>query len=564
MRLAVAALRDRWLLSAMSFVAGVCLALLAGLREIDATTLPDTLGPSGQLMASWQDAAGRNSLVALLLIAGGVLGGLPTVAMLALNGYVAGSALSAFASSEGGMTRFVVATGPHGILEACGMFLAGAVGLGIAARIFGRFDANLKPPSYRSLLIQGLVAGLLIALAAWIEVHATPKAIALLWHAEGAAHAEVLSRWCAIIAIQGMSMWILFRVYNAIDKSPTRSMARTTAVLTPLWSTLVGGMCIVVYEYYVAAWRTANATWTATAFVMLCCLPSASYGAARYYRTQSADVDRGLWVHAPWLLLATTYLLVGYGAAAILEVHLSDMSRPARLVLSAMAASLAAALLGPALVRLLLAKTLPIDWSDGQYLDTAVLLDRLCYSRNRVRLMEARNGKLINAMASGILPGSSRIMVTTDLVAFLNARELAAVVAHEVGHHRCKHLHVGAVLLLLLACLCAVGIAALESVVSISALDLGPLGGMVVVLWMSAFVLLAMPAVAASCFRFFERQADVYAARQGFAGELASSLEKIGSRGVERRDRSRLGRMLAFHPPWQSRVEQLRSWRPGE
>lgn len=28
--------------------------------------------------------------------------------------------------------------------------------------------------------------------------------------------------------------------------------------------------------------------------------------------------------------------------------------------------------------------------------------------------------------------------------------------------------------------------------------------------------------------------------------------------------RSRLGRVLAFHPPWQSRVERLRSWRPEE
>lgn len=350
-------------------------------------------------------------------------------------------------------------------------------------------------------------------------------------------------------------MWTLFRVYNAIDKSSTPSMARIAAVLTPLWSTLVGGMCIVVYENYVAAWRTADATWTATAFVLLCCLPSVFYGAARYYRSQSAGVGRGLWVHAPWMLLATMYLLIGFGAAAMAETYLSDMSRSARLILSVMATGFVAVLLGPALVRRLLARTLPIDWSDRQYLDTAILLDRLCYSRERVRLMEARNGKLVNAMASGIVPGSNRITLTTDLVAFLSAREVAAVVAHEVGHHRCKHLQIGAALLLLLACLYAV---------SLSALDLGLLGGMIVLLWTSAFVLLAMPAVVASCFRFFERQADLYAARQGFAGELASSLEKIGSRGVKRRDRSRLGRVLAFHPPWQSRVERLRSWRPEE
>ena len=560
----IATLRHRLLLSVTPFTGGVCIALIAGLRDISAVALPDTFDPTGQMMFSWEDIASRNSMVALLLVVGGVLAGLPTLAILVLNGYIIGSALSAFASSEVGIIRFIIAIGPHGAMELGGLFLAGAVGIGIAAHLFETVGVNLRPPSIRSLLCQGVVAGLLILPAAWLEVNATPKVIALLWHAEVVVKAEVLSRWCVIFMIQGMSAWILFRVYNAIDKSSARSMARIMVPLLPLWSTLVGGMCVVVYEYYVVAWRTANATWTTVAFVILCCLPSLLYGAARHYRTQTTSVGRGLWIHVPWLLLATMYLLVGYGVATVLDAYLSDMRKSARLLLSVMGTSFIAVLIGPALIQRLLTKALPINWSDRQYTDTVTLLDRLCYSHDRVRLIQARSGKLTNAAVRGIVPGSSRIILTTDLVASLNARELAAVVAHEVGHHHYKHLQVGAVLLLLLACLYAVGITILESIVSASVLGLGPLGGMVVLLWMSAFVLLVMPGILASCSRFFERQADAYAARQGFARELASALERIGDQGVERQDRSRLGRVLAFHPPWQRRVEQLRSYNPGK
>ena len=558
MRLVI--LRHRLLLVVVSFMVGMCLALVLGLRDISTIALLDAFNPSDQLMMSWQDLSRRNSVVVLLLIAGGVLGGVPTIVLLALNGFLVGNALSVFASSEMGIMRFLLSVGPHGVLEMSGLVCAGTVGLGIAAHLLDVFGVNLGPPSFRSLLCRGLTAGLLMLPAAWIEVNATPKVITLLWDAEVVGKAEILIRWCTIVAIQVLSIWMLFGVYNAIGESPGPGIVRILAIVLPLWSTVVAGICIVVYEYYFVAWRTANATWAALAFVMLCGLPSLLYGAARNYTAHSKDVGTGFWVHIPWMLLAVVYLLIGYGTAAALDVFLPNLHRPASILLCAMTTTSIMVLASPALSRQLLAETLPIDWSDQQYLDTATLLDQLRYSRDQVRLIRLRNGKLVNAIASGILPGSRQIILTTDLVACLLPRELAAVVAHEIGHHRRRHLQIGAMVLLLLTLLYAAGIAVLESL----ALGWGSLGWMVILLWMALFVLLAVPATLAFCFRFFESQADAHAARHGLAGELASALERISSANNRRQMNSRIARLLAFHPPRQKRIEQLRSYCSGK
>lgn len=383
--------------------------------------------------------------------------------------------------------------------------------------------------------------------------------IALPWREDVAAKTEILLRWCVVLSIQGVSIWLVAVAYDAIDKSATRRAARVLPVLLPLWGMLVAGICIVLYEYQIVAWRASGATWKALAFAILCGMPSVLYGAARNYRTRSPSAGKGFRVHVPWMLLATAYLLIGYGVVAVSRTFLPDMPGPALLILSSMAAAFVAILALPLLIRRLFAKAQPIDWSNPRYQDTALLLDRLRYPRGQMRLVEARSGKLANAVASGIVPGGRRVVLTTDLVSLLTAPELAAVAAHEIGHHRRRHLQVAASLLLALTFLYAVGIAVLQNLAT--TLGMGPLGAFVVFSWMSAFVLLAMPAVLASCSRRFEWQADAYAARHGLAEELASAIEKIGSATVERRDGSRLERLLTFHPPWRSRVERLRSHR---
>ena len=133
MRLAI--LRRRLLLVVVSFMVGMCLALTVGLRDISTITLLDAFNPSDQLMMSWQDLSRHNSVVVLLLIAGGVLGGVPTIVLLALNGFLVGNALSVFASSELGIMRFLLSVGPHGVLEMSGLVVGGTVGLGIAAHL---------------------------------------------------------------------------------------------------------------------------------------------------------------------------------------------------------------------------------------------------------------------------------------------------------------------------------------------------------------------------------------------------------------------------------------------
>ena len=91
---------------------GLSLALLMSVGSAEGISGLLELEP-----VNWLDIALRNGGVALLLVAGGLLAALPTVGILAGNGFLVGSSLGVFLASDGGFARFLLLTVPHGVVE---------------------------------------------------------------------------------------------------------------------------------------------------------------------------------------------------------------------------------------------------------------------------------------------------------------------------------------------------------------------------------------------------------------------------------------------------------------
>ena len=107
------------------------------------------------------------------------------------------------------------------------------------------------------------------------------------------------------------------------------------------------------------------------------------------------------------------------------------------------------------------------------------------------------NGRLMNAMAVGVLPSLKTIIVTDKLVTNLTRKEFLAVTMHEVGHHRYWHIP-----FLWL------------TVISVLLCSDRLFGHMITIeTWYISLVKLPIVAIVlVMVSRQFERQADVYAA----------------------------------------------------
>ncbi|HAT10759.1 MAG TPA: hypothetical protein DCS97_09245 [Planctomycetes bacterium] len=73
----------------------------------------------------------------------------------------------------------------------------------------------------------------------------------------------------------------------------------------------------------------------------------------------------------------------------------------------------------------------------------------------RLRVWSSPGGQVHNAMAMGLFPGLRWTLVSSDLISDLPPEQVRAVVAHEAGHHRHRHLltYLGFALIANLACL---------------------------------------------------------------------------------------------------------------
>jgi uncharacterized membrane protein SpoIIM required for sporulation len=108
----------------------------------------------------------NNIRVSILAFAGGVLACVPTVLVMALNGFNGGGAAGMFAAA-GEMPRFWGLILPHGLLELTAVFIAGGAGLRLGWALIDPGDrprtAALAEEGRRSVVI---VVGLIVAFVA--------------------------------------------------------------------------------------------------------------------------------------------------------------------------------------------------------------------------------------------------------------------------------------------------------------------------------------------------------------------------------------------------------------
>ena len=143
-----------------------------------------------------------------------------------------------------------------------------------------------------------------------------------------------------------------------------------------------------------------------------------------------------------------------------------------------------------------------------------------------------------NALAAGLVPGLRCVFVTERLVASLGPHELAAIVTHELGHHRRHHvsLRLGAVAAFVLPWLAAT---ALEVP---GAFETG--------------LALAVPATLGivRLVRWTEYDADAYAARHAGREAMRDALGQLAGAHV---DPPGVLSWLSLHPPLAARIDRL-------
>jgi Zn-dependent protease with chaperone function len=166
------------------------------------------------------------------------------------------------------------------------------------------------------------------------------------------------------------------------------------------------------------------------------------------------------------------------------------------------------------------------------------------------RVLKGRRQKLASAAQVGTLPGLRYVVLTDYLVDHLDAQELDAVVAHELGHARRHHLLIklGAVVMLW---------AGLEAVV----LSVGHQSGGGAAALLFAPLILAFPIgillVQGLVGVRLETAADELAARYVGAEPLASALEKLGRLNNTKLNTGRGWAIIAQHPGLQTRIDHL-------
>jgi len=77
---------------------------------------------------------------------------------------------------------------------------------------------------------------------------------------------------------------------------------------------------------------------------------------------------------------------------------------------------------------------------DFELLDSVMFVAKKAGVRLSSVLVWNTNGRLMNAMAVGVLPSLKTIIVTDKLITNLTRKEFLAVTMHEVGHHRYWHI----------------------------------------------------------------------------------------------------------------------------
>jgi len=219
-----------------------------------------------------------------------------------------------------------------------------------------------------------------------------------------------------------------------------------------------------------------------------------------------------------WLVAGVS--LLGVAMAALPPVLVPRLA-PTRSLRPAERAALAPLLAGPS--------------DDGAATDDPVTPDGI-----RVRVLALGTEGPATAVAAGVLPvpGGRVVFVTDRILSRLAPDEAAAVVAHELGHHRRWHvpLRLGAAAAFLLPWLGATA-AGVPSAFLVGLVLLGP--AVLGLLWLV---------------RWTEFDADQQASRAVGPGAMARALERLAATGALAGG----GSLLSLHPATADRVGRLR------
>jgi STE24 endopeptidase len=164
-----------------------------------------------------------------------------------------------------------------------------------------------------------------------------------------------------------------------------------------------------------------------------------------------------------------------------------------------------------------------------------------CARGLRVRVLDTSRNPVANALAAGVLPGFRYVLVTDALFETLDDAAVAAVVAHEAGHHRRGHVAVRFL---------AVGVALAPLFLAAS----GVVDAFLPSLAASAVLLLASGPV----LRWTEYDADRYAAARVGPAAMDRALATLAARGLLPEDRHPVAGLVALRPSVADRRGRLR------
>ena len=180
------------------------------------------------------------------------------------------------------------------------------------------------------------------------------------------------------------------------------------------------------------------------------------------------------------------------------------------------------------------------------------LLRRLALGQTPLTI-HGRGGRgVANAIALGPTRALSRIVVTASLLALLDDEELSAVLAHEAGHLRLRHLQrLG---LIGIGAAAAAGAAIILGGPPLERLGGSMVGGAARVLLGMLLPTIGIPLVLARAYRGCEREADAFAVRAGYGRALRSALRKMAAHNGDSPQPQAIASWFALHPPVDERL----------
>lgn len=250
-------------------------------------------------------------------------------------------------------------------------------------------------------------------------------------------------------------------------------------------------------------------------------------------------------------VIASVSLMVCY--AALIAVGLALVPRHGAghaigfLVVYLVAVVVLVSVLAP----LLLVRLMTTPMSDSMAEPLRRLAAKMGVRVHGFRTMATRGQKAANAMQVGTLPGLRYVIVTDYLSDHLDSDQLAAVVAHELGHARRHHLFRKLAVTFGTWAVAEALLIGLGHAAGASALVKVLIPVLAILIPVSVIVMQGIVGIR------FEREADDIAARCVGRGELAGALRCLGELNDTKQDTGRAWSILTQHPGLQQRLDRL-------